>query len=302
MRERRRSRRHRQPRRFRRRLQGVAGWLPGALTLGNLLAGYAAILMASEGRFLVSCVLIFIAAALDGLDGRVARLTGTTSSFGGELDSLCDAVSFAVAPSLLAFHMGLGQLGRVGWAVCFLFAACGVIRLARFNAAPPAGGDFIGVPIPTAAAVASVPALLTGGAPIPPLYLPLHACVVLTTALLMVSRVRYPAFKQLQFGPKPYRVLALWAAILAGFLAFWEWMVPALILGYLLTPVARWLRDRPWRSRTAAAAPLARSGADDSPGREPDRDASRTSSRESDLDAQRGTVPLSSAERRSGAG
>ncbi|RMG44276.1 MAG: CDP-diacylglycerol--serine O-phosphatidyltransferase [Acidobacteria bacterium] len=228
----------------------MKGWLPGALTLGNLMAGYAAILMATEHHYLIAWWLVFAAAVLDGLDGRVARLTGTTSGFGGELDSLCDAVSFAVAPSLLAFHMGVGGLGRAGWAACFLFTACGVIRLARFNAATTGGEDFVGLPIPTAAAVAAAPALLTHGEPIPPAFVPVHAAVLLVTALLMVSRLRYPAFKSLRFGPKPYRVLALWAAILAGFLAFAEWMLPALILGYLLTPAVR-----RWRARRAAARP-----------------------------------------------
>lgn len=224
------------------KLRGVAGWLPGALTLSNMLSGFAAMLMAIDERYLLACALIFIAAVLDGLDGRVARLIGQTSDFGEHLDSLCDAVSFTVAPSLLAYHMGLNSLGRVGWAICFLFTACGVIRLARFNANTQTHEDFVGLPTPTAAAAAAVPALLTGGAQMPLAAVPLHGAVLAATALLMVSRVRYPAFKRLRFGPRPYRVLAIWAAFLALFVALAEWMVPLLILGYLLLPAYFWLR------------------------------------------------------------
>jgi len=90
----------------------VGGWAPGILTVGNLLAGFASILMALEGRFLFAFWLVFAAAVLDGLDGRVARLTGAVTRFGGQLDALCDAVSFAVAPSVFAYLFGLSELGE----------------------------------------------------------------------------------------------------------------------------------------------------------------------------------------------
>lgn len=238
------------------RIKGAAGWLPGALTLGNVLAGYSAILLASQERFLFAALLVFAAAILDGLDGRVARLTGTTSDFGEELDSLADAVSFAVAPSIIAFHMALSGLGRVGWAVCFLYAACGVIRLARFNSMTGEHHDFIGVPSPTAAVTISCPALLTAGHPIPENLVIAYAVLVTLIGLLMVSHVRYFSPKSIRFGPKPYRALALWAAVLAGLIMRYEWMIPGLIVLYLLSPLYR--RFLPGRSRKEEATdPLA---------------------------------------------
>jgi CDP-diacylglycerol--serine O-phosphatidyltransferase len=98
--------------------------------------------------------LIFWAILLDVLDGRIARMTGTTSEFGGELDSLADVVSFGVAPALLAYSWGFATLPRVGWLVAFLFVACGTLRLARFNVQKSSvdGRYFVGLPIPAAAA------------------------------------------------------------------------------------------------------------------------------------------------------
>ncbi|GAB4222234.1 MAG: CDP-diacylglycerol--serine O-phosphatidyltransferase [Acidobacteriota bacterium] len=226
------------PRRLGARLRGAAGIVPGALTIGNMLAGYAAILAATEQRFPLAALLVLAAAALDGLDGRIARLTGTTSRFGEQLDSLADAVSFAVAPSMLAFFMGLERLGRVGWAACFLYAACGVIRLARFNALPPRDSRwFIGLPIPAAAAAVISPALLAGPRPMPDEALPFLAIVMVVIALLMISPIRYRSYKDLAFGRRLYRALAVWAALLAGLLAAHEWVVPALALAYLVSPL-----------------------------------------------------------------
>ncbi len=236
-----------EPRLFRARLRGITGWLPGALTLGNLLAGHAAILLAGQGRLLAGTVLVLVAGVLDGLDGRVARLVGATSDFGEELDSLADAVSFAVAPSIIAFHAGLQGLGRIGWAACFVFAACGVIRLARFNAAPHDHHWFIGLPIPSAAAAATCPLLVTGGEPVPARYVPAYAVAIVGVALLMVSAIRYRTFKDIRFGRRPYRILALWALLLAGLVARAEWMIPGLVGFYLLSPL--W-----WRRRTSLRA------------------------------------------------
>jgi CDP-diacylglycerol--serine O-phosphatidyltransferase len=208
-------------------------------------------------RFFVAAVLILAAGILDGLDGRVARLTGTTSSFGEQLDSLADAISFTVAPSVLAFHLGVGTLGRFGWGACFLFTACGVIRLARFNAFTRTHHDFIGLPTPAAAATLASPILIVGGAPLPDWFPILYGVLAPFAALLMISPFRYRAFKDLRFGPKPYRALALWAAILAGLIFMYEWFVPALILAYLVSPltrnVLRMLRGKRRKTETEGA-------------------------------------------------
>lgn len=241
------------------RLPQVGGWLPGAITLANLFVGFLAILFASQGRFLAAASLIIAAGILDGLDGRVARLTGTTSEFGEQLDSLADAVSFAVAPAMLAFYMGINALGRVGWAVTYFFVACGVLRLARFNLSALDRRFFLGLPIPVAAAALACPALVNEGLPLPQEAVPLYAAGVVVVAMLMVSRIRYRSFKELHFGPRPYRVLALWAILLAGLLAATEYMIPALTFLYIASPVASRLLVRFGGKRS----PVAESGADD---------------------------------------
>ena len=114
--------------------------LPNLLTTGGLFGGFFAIIAASQGRFETACIAIFVAAVLDGLDGRVARLTNTQSEFGVQYDSLADLVSFGMAPALVMYHWALVGMkldgvtaGKLGWLGAFLYAACAALRLARFN-------------------------------------------------------------------------------------------------------------------------------------------------------------------------
>src|SRR5215212_4360762 len=142
----------RSPRRFRR---GVY-LLPSMLTMGNMFCGYACIVYSMRGEFAMAAPLIGVAIVLDMLDGRVARMTGTTSEFGLEFDSLADVISFGIAPAVLAFAWGLQPLGRLGWLAGFLFLTAAAMRLARFNIQSAMGGDkryFVGMPSPAAAGV-----------------------------------------------------------------------------------------------------------------------------------------------------
>ena len=114
--------------------------LPNLLTTGNLFAGFYAILAAASGNFQHACFAVLVAAVFDGVDGRVARLTGTTSAFGVQYDSLADLVSFGMAPALVMYHWSLIGLrldgtvyGKLGWAGAFTYMACAALRLARFN-------------------------------------------------------------------------------------------------------------------------------------------------------------------------
>ena len=118
--------------------------LPNLFTTGGLFAGFFAIIAASQGRFTAACIAIFVAGILDGIDGRVARLTNTQSEFGVQYDSLADLISFGMAPALVMYHwslMGLRidgpTLGKIGWLGAFLYAACAALRLARFNSRWP---------------------------------------------------------------------------------------------------------------------------------------------------------------------
>src|SRR5215510_12242853 len=107
--------------------------LPSLFTLANLFCGWSCVVHAMRGEFATAAPFIGVAVVLDMLDGRIARMTGTTSEFGLEFDSLADVVSFGLAPAVLAFAWGLQPLGRIGWAGSFLFVAAAAVRLARFN-------------------------------------------------------------------------------------------------------------------------------------------------------------------------
>src|SRR5438045_7373847 len=115
----------------RNRLRRGVYLLPSLLTMGNMFCGYACVVYAMRGEYETAAPFIGIAIVLDMLDGRIARMTGTTSAFGLEFDSLADVVSFGVAPAVMAFAWGLQPLGRLGWAAGFLFVAAAAVRLAR---------------------------------------------------------------------------------------------------------------------------------------------------------------------------
>jgi CDP-diacylglycerol--serine O-phosphatidyltransferase len=129
--------------------------LPNAFTLAALFGGFYAIVMAMNGRFEQSCYGVFCAMVLDSLDGRVARMTGTQSAFGAEMDSLSDMVSFGAAPALIVYEWALKGLGKAGWGVAFFYCACAALRLARFNTnlAVVDRRYFQGLPSPAAAAL-----------------------------------------------------------------------------------------------------------------------------------------------------
>ncbi|MEW5786560.1 MAG: CDP-diacylglycerol--serine O-phosphatidyltransferase [Pseudomonadota bacterium] len=127
--------------------------LPNLFTTGALFAGFFAIVQAMNGRFEMAAVAIFVAMVLDGLDGRVARLTNTQSAFGAEYDSLSDMVSFGVAPALVMYSFALQDLGKLGWVAAFVFCAGAALRLARFNTMLAVQDKrwFMGLPSPAAA-------------------------------------------------------------------------------------------------------------------------------------------------------
>ena len=174
-----------------------ASILPSLFTTGNLFLGFWSIVKTLDGRFAEAAPLVGGAVVCDMLDGRIARLTNTQSEFGAQYDSLADAVSFGVAPALLAYCWALHSVPRAGWPAAFLFLACGVLRLARFNVQRHVvdARFFVGLPIPAGAAqIAAVVFVL----PEPPAArwqaLGMLALVV-ALAFLMVSTFRYRSFK-----------------------------------------------------------------------------------------------------------
>jgi CDP-diacylglycerol---serine O-phosphatidyltransferase len=199
----------------RRRFRRGVYLLPSLFTLGNMFCGYACVVYAMRGAFETAAPFIGIAIVLDMLDGRIARLTGTSSEFGLEFDSLADIISFGIAPAILCFAWGLAPLGRLGWAAGFLFVTAAAMRLARFNIQSAATDKryFVGMPSPAAAAVpaATVYAFPYGlhdslGA------LPALA-IVIVPAVLMVSTIRFRSFKTIDLqSRRPYTVLIVIAA------------------------------------------------------------------------------------------
>ena len=222
------------PRRFRR---GVY-LLPSMFTMANMFCGYACIVYAMRGEFATAAPFIGLAIVLDMLDGRVARMTGSTSEFGIEFDSLADVISFGVAPAILSFAWGLQPLGRIGWAAGFLFVAAAAVRLARFNIQPE-GQDkryFVGLPSPAAAAVpaATVFAFPTG------FTTTAHAvallAMVIVPALLMVSTIRFRSFKTFDLqSRRSYPVLILIALGLVVLAAQPEYLLLVLAYTYLVS-------------------------------------------------------------------
>jgi CDP-diacylglycerol---serine O-phosphatidyltransferase len=195
--------------------RGVA-ILPSLFTTGNLFVGFWAVIKSIHGEYADAAVLIGWAIVLDLLDGRIARLTNTTSEFGGELDSLADVISFGVAPAVLAYTWGFSSLPRVGWLAAFLFVVCGALRLARFNVQRHAvdGRYFVGLPIPAAAAqVAAWVNLMSE-----PLTARPHAAVavalVVILAFLMVSTLRYHSFKKLDLRTRRSYLTVLGIALM----------------------------------------------------------------------------------------
>lgn len=192
--------------------------LPNLFTTSALFSGFFAMVAAVNGDFTTASIAIFIAMVLDGLDGRVARLTNTQSDFGAEYDSLSDMLSFGVAPALVAFIWILQDIGKTGWVVAFLYVACAALRLARFNVQIGSVDKkwFIGLPSPSAAAfvAASVWTFHSFDADAFG-YKLLMLFVVGAAGLLMVSNIRYYSFKDVDLkGPVPFVFLL---AIVLGF-------------------------------------------------------------------------------------
>jgi CDP-diacylglycerol--serine O-phosphatidyltransferase len=274
-----------------RRPRRAAYALPTFFTAGNVFLGYLAILQTFQGamqamggdlgmnaHFEAAAKMIGVAVVLDGLDGRIARLTNTVSDFGRELDSLADVITFGIAPAVLAFAWGirflsppdlggleLRHIWNAGYFVCFLFLLCGAARLARFNITTnpvpknPGRADkkyFVGLPIPAGAGIVAAIVYASGSAPVQWWVFGVLWLVLLTiVALLMISMWRYPSFKDINLlRPRsPVSVILvgsffylIWLAsqpVLLGIAATYVGSGVAIRLGGLIR--RRWRRSNP---------------------------------------------------------
>lgn len=196
--------------RSKRRRRGIY-ILPNLFTSASLFSGFYSIVASINGRFEAAAVAIIISAVLDGLDGRIARLTNTTTQFGVEYDSLADVIAFGVAPGILAFQWALEPFGRLGWLAAFMFVICGALRLARFNVQKTNedASYFKGLPIPAAAGFIAAMILFVeswdGSLQVRSV---LIIAMIYILSFLMVSTLHYYSFKKFDIrNRKPFNVL-----------------------------------------------------------------------------------------------
>ena len=238
--------------------------LPSLFTAVNIAAGYFAVFQSIQAandqsgpeHYNLAAMAIGFAILFDGLDGRVARMTNTTSDFGRELDSLADVITFGMAPAILAFLWGFHALSmanqdlhtklvRLGAVATFLFLAAGACRLARFNIqnnpqpsnpGRPGRKYFVGMPIPGGAGVIAAVVHFARGYPIPSWWMALvWALFVLLLGFLMVSRWRFPSFKGIDFRQRhSARLLVVLCALVGLIIAFSEWTLFVIAITYML--------------------------------------------------------------------
>ncbi|MEY4642725.1 MAG: hypothetical protein RLZZ227_2719 [Pseudomonadota bacterium] len=177
--------------------------LPNLLTTGAMFAGFYAVIAGMSSDFSAACVAIIVAMLLDGLDGRVARLTNTQSAFGAEYDSLSDMLAFGVAPALICFSWALSELGKLGWTAAFIYVACAALRLARFNVQLGSTDKrfFVGLASPSAAGlvVFMVYVFTEYSIEVTSVVAIFAALLTVLAGILMVINVRYYSFKDLDF-------------------------------------------------------------------------------------------------------
>lgn len=217
--------------------------IPSLFTIGNMFCGYYSIASSLQGNYDYAAIAIGVGAVLDMLDGRIARMTNTSSDFGVELDSLADLLTFGVAPSVLALNWGISSLQglpadiaqdvyKFGWLATFGFLIAGALRLARFNVGahrvsetPIPGRDFVGMPIPAAAGVVAA-IVHFQKTPITQIGSALLWCLLVATlAFLMISTIRYPSFKEVQLKKPQPRIALAGTAMLIGLIVLYSEVV-----------------------------------------------------------------------------
>jgi CDP-diacylglycerol--serine O-phosphatidyltransferase len=242
-------------------------WLPNLLTTGALFAGFYAVVAAVDWRFDRAGIAVFVAMIFDGLDGRVARWTHTESAFGKEYDSLSDMVSFGLAPAIVTYQWGVARIAeygplwrRLGWLVCFFYAAAAALRLARFNSRTATQDKhyFEGLPSPSAAAI--VAAFVWLASDQTNIGLPGLILAFLVTACagaLMISRFAFHSFKQVDAGGRVRFTYIIFVPLAFVLLALHPQVVLLLLFGgYALSAPLTWVfRKLRRRSRGAATPP-----------------------------------------------
>jgi CDP-diacylglycerol---serine O-phosphatidyltransferase len=233
--------------------------LPNLFTIGNIFAGFFAIVSAMNNNYKTAAIAIFVAMVFDLLDGRVARLINAQSEFGAQLDSLADVISFGITPALVIYNWTFLELKSVGWGQAawlgsFLYVACGALRLAKFNTQEGTEDEslislrkkyFVGLPIPAAAAVIASLIWISEIYSWNKMVMGFVAAAVATlVALSMVSNILYRSFKDLDLKRHVKFILLVW--IVVGYMVFWRYPAQtlfAMAFGYFVSgPIAHLIR------------------------------------------------------------
>lgn len=222
----------------------LAYFIPNTFTALNMACGFGAILFAFHGKFYQACMFIVLGAIFDSVDGRIARMTNTQSSFGEQFDSLSDLVSFGVSPAIVYYFRFLSEAGRPGMVACFFFMLCGALRLARFNANIDKNKSdyFQGLPIPGGATAVISLIFLSFTFPVLVEYKALNVVYLLFYAALMVSNIPFPSFKKSEWVKNHRKqVLMVIFLIIAALFIYEEIMIPAIITFYVVASLIYWL-------------------------------------------------------------
>jgi CDP-diacylglycerol---serine O-phosphatidyltransferase len=231
--------------------------LPNLFTSASLFCGFYSMIASFKEYFVPAAIAILVAIIFDGLDGRVARMTNTTSKFGAEYDSLADVISFGIAPALLAYSWSLSIYGKFGWIVAFLFVLCGALRLARYNIQIGIieSKVFNGLPIPAAAAVVATTIIFFDYVGAEGKYNNLFILIfVFILSLLMVSGIKYYSFKDMTLLKRKPFTIFFWLIVLLIIIVHWpEIMLFVIMLGYAISGPVWWVIKKMDRKKSAGS-------------------------------------------------
>lgn len=233
--------------------------LPSLLTVGNIFCGYYAIISTMHGNFDRAAQAIGVAIILDSLDGKIARLTNSTSGFGLQLDSLADVISFGIAPSILAFCWGFQNVDySLGWIAAFTFTICGAMRLARFNVQAGRFKHFVGLPIPAGGGtVAAIVHFFLGDPLTKTVGSEIFVASVFLLALLMISTFKYSSLKNLTLGSMSHLIILVIALLVALIYSYSRWTLLLIAVAYSVSgPLARLYSCVRYRNRITKGGPL----------------------------------------------
>ncbi len=219
--------------------------LPNLFTTASLFMGFYSIIASIQEKFYLASIAILISLVFDSLDGRIARMTNTTSKFGAEYDSLSDLIAFGLAPALLAYIWAMSTYGKLGWMAGFLFVACGALRLARYNIQIGLIDSkvFNGLPIPAAAAVIATTVIFFDHIGVEgTFHHPSIMILVAVLSLLMVSNIKYYSGKDMKlFARMPFMTFLVVLGILLVIIYAPEVMIFIIMIGYAISGPIWWI-------------------------------------------------------------